>query len=220
MDDGRRDAQCRKDLLLQVARRKADGAGVLAGVAAEHFLVEHVLVNDEADPVGFVVHQAQHGHAARMEVQELLHGRLVGEGQAAAADLGRELLRFEGLVAGHHQQVKLRPLPIAEEEVFADVDAQDRVHLRADLHRRGGTVRMVGAVIFDAQLVQKGIGSFLSVAPAGHVRRRAVQKFHGGVLSFISFFSALAVRTGISLRSNTEYRLPCGLRRGRSHTSP
>lgn len=55
------------------------------------------------------------------------------------------------------------------------MNAKDRIHLGADLHRRGGPIRVVGAVILDAQFVQKSVGSDLSVAPAGHVRRRAVQ---------------------------------------------
>ena len=70
--------------------------------------------------------------------------------------LGGQVFCLEGLVSGHHQQIELRALPVAEEQVLAYFPAQDGLDQQAVLHGVGMVV--VHPVKGDGQGVQ-GVGN-------------------------------------------------------------
>lgn len=78
-----------------------------------------------------------------------------------------------------------------EREILSG-EAEDRVHLRADLHRRGRLLRVVRPVKGDAKPVQQRVGAQLSVIPPRRVRGGAVKKFQVVTPQFFSYVSAAA----------------------------
>ncbi len=160
----------------QVLGAQLDAAGVLAGVAAQVFAPQNLLVDDQAHPPLGVVHQAQHADAARVQVEELFHKSLPRKAETGHAQLGGEVLGLERLVPGHHQQIELGLLPVAEEQVFADEHLQHPVDVLADLHGGGGGV--VGAQVLDPQPVQQIVGAHLARLAAAAIRRPPVKNLH------------------------------------------
>ena len=65
------------DFFHQVCSAQAQGGGVDAGVAAEEFALQHILVDEQLHPILPVVHQAQHAEAAGGDVQKLLDRKSV-----------------------------------------------------------------------------------------------------------------------------------------------
>ena len=130
----------------------AHGGRVDAGMAAEVFGVQNVFVHDEADVVLCVVHEAHDADRARFDVEVLLHELGVREGQAGDAQLAGDLLRLELFVVLDHQQVELRLLAVAQEQVLADdCRRQELVDFRTDFHRRRGLG--VDTLVLDAEAV-------------------------------------------------------------------
>ena len=170
--------------------------------------------------MGLVINQAQDGDAAGVQVQQRRHLLLVPEGQAAHPQLTGELLGLEGLVPRHDQQIKARLLPVAEKEILADMDPQDGVHLRADLHGGGGGFRVVRPVELHPQPVQEFIGLDLSGAAPTHIRRRTMQQFHLCLQKYFvgSFYHAcgsLATRL-VRIRKG-KWAITCGRAEHRPH---
>ena len=115
-----------------------------------------------------------------MDVQQRLHAVAIGEGEARAPNLVGEILRPEDLLARHHQQIVLRLLPVAQEQVFADDRFQHAVDGVAILHRvRCGVIR---PLIGDAQAVEQVIDGDFAFKPPARVGGPALLKLHGGDL--------------------------------------
>lgn len=95
----------------------------------------------------------------------------IREGEPGTADLPGEGGCPEFFASGHHEQIKLGFLGIAEEKVFADFDPQPFANVMAIFNGGGGGV--VHAYIGDAQLVQKAISTHFPGKAAGRVRRPA-----------------------------------------------
>ena len=133
-------------------------------MAADILILQHILVNQQAHGMFMIVHQAHDADRARFDIQVLQHFLRAGKGQAGGVDLAGKLLRLELLVAGHHQKIEVRPLPVAEEQVLADDDAQDCVDLVAGFH----VVRtvVVRPLICDPQPVQEVVGADLPREPS------------------------------------------------------
>ena len=141
--------------------RRSDGEGgrVDAGVAADGFRGGDGAVDDELDGVVRVVHEAEDADGAGGDIEIFLHIRRVGEGQARHAELLRQVPGLEDLLPFQHEQVKLRLLPVAEEEVFADLLAEHLLDGLAGLDGVG--VVMIDAEIGDAEAAQQVIAALL-----------------------------------------------------------
>ena len=137
-----------ENLLQQVPGGDAQAGGVDAGVTAEIFALQNVLVHEKLYLIVMVVHQAQHTDGAGGDVQVLLHILRRGEGQPGGADLLAEDAGLEYLAAGEHQQVEGGALAVAQEQVFADGGVQHLVDGGAGLHGHGGVV--VDALVGNA----------------------------------------------------------------------
>ena len=83
MDDSGRDIQCRKDLLSQIPCPEPDRARILAGMASEHLILKHILIDGKLYPVLLVVHESKYRYAPGRDIQELLHLLFISEGKAA-----------------------------------------------------------------------------------------------------------------------------------------
>jgi hypothetical protein len=60
---------------------------------------------------------------------------------------------YEGLVTGHDEQIKAGLLPVAEEQILADVYIQNGIYFSTYLHGCRGLIRMIGAVKCHTQPV-------------------------------------------------------------------
>ena len=99
-----------------------------------------------------------------MTVQKRFHLLIRSKAQPGAAQLTGKVLRLEGLVRRHEEQIKVGLLPVAEKQVFADGRAEDSFDLAADLH---GICRvMVHSCKHGALGFQRVIDGFLCVAAA------------------------------------------------------
>lgn len=124
-----------QDTTGQIGGFDAQRGRVAAGVAAEIFVRERIAVDHQTDVLFRIVEQPEHGHRAGRYAQEFLHAFRVCERQARAAQLRGQLLGAELLAAGHEQQGKLRFLPVAKEQVFADFNAEQLFDFAAGLDR-------------------------------------------------------------------------------------
>ena len=111
-----------------------------------------------------VVHQAHDADRTGFDIQVLQHFLRTGEGQPGGMNLGGQLLSLEFLVPGHHQQIEVRPLPVAEEQGLADDDPQDYVDLVAGFHIVCPLV--IRPLVRNPQPVQKVIGADLPRKPS------------------------------------------------------
>ncbi len=109
-------------------------------------------------------------------VQKLFHELRLCEGQPGGADLGGQILGFEGLVSGHEQQIEVSFLPVAQHEIFADGGLQNFVHGGAGLHGHGGLV--IDALIGDTETVQQVIDPYLLGESGAAVLRTTLYQFH------------------------------------------
>lgn len=141
-----------------------------AGMAA-HVLVffHNGLIDQQADAAVFVIHQPKDADGAGCDIQKLLHIFGIGEGKAGAADLFGQYGGFEFFGAGHHEQVKIGFLGIAQEQILADLDAEQFIYVMAVLDGRRRV--MVEPLIGDAKLIQQIIGADLLGQTAGGVGR-------------------------------------------------
>ena len=120
-----------------------------------------------------IVHEPHDADRPRLNIQELQHLLRSREGKTGGIDLLRDLLRLERLVPRHHQQIEIRFLPVAEEQVFADHDAQDLVDLKTEFH--GISRLMVRPLVRDPQTVQPVVDPHFPRETARHVRRTSVK---------------------------------------------
>lgn len=150
----------------QVLPAEPEGGGGDAWVAADKFILHQLPVYDQRDMAVCVKEQLQSGYRAGNGLQIVPHVAAVGKGQPGAAQLGGEKFGLEGLVAGHHQQVEIGLLPVAQKQVLADVSAQHLFHLMAELDGVG--VVVVHPDIGDFQLLQPVVdGQLLGDAAVG-----------------------------------------------------
>lgn len=82
-------------------------------MAAKAVRLGNGLVQDELDPVLLVVHQRQDGGGTGRHAQVLLHILRRCKGQTGGADLLGQILRAEGLVSLHEEQIEVRLLAVA-----------------------------------------------------------------------------------------------------------
>ena len=85
-----------------------------------------------------------------------------------------EFLCLEGLVPRHHQQVEVRFLPVAKEQILADRGTQAVIYDHAVLHGVGPQKGMVGAPVLQPQRVQQIIGADLFFKPTRTIGRAAL----------------------------------------------
>ena len=156
------------DFLNEILGGEPEGAGVDAGMAAKEGSVQHILIDQQTNPVLFVVHQTQDTEAARGDVQKLLHEFRSGEGQPGGSNLLGQLAGFENLIAGDQQQVKVGTLAVAQQQIFAGVRAQGLVNIGAGLHGHGSFV--IDPVVPDAQSIQKIVAPDFFFQSIGLVR--------------------------------------------------
>ena len=100
-----------------------------------------------------------------------LHIRRVGERRARHAELLRQVLGLEDLLPFQHEQVELCLLPVAEEEVFADLLAEHLLDGLAGLDGVG--VVMIDAEIGDAEAAQQVVAALLLRQAGSAVGRAA-----------------------------------------------
>ena len=97
-----------------------------------------------------------------------------------------EIFGEEGLVGSHAQQVKLRFLPVAEEEIFAHLDTEKPVYLLTSLHSFCRIV--IGAAVGYLKLIKKIVSRRL--ARRAHVGRTSFpERYIHTVTSFLSSFA-------------------------------
>ena len=106
-----------------------------------------------------VVHQAQDADGAGGDVQQLQHLLGRGKGQPGGADLLGEELGLEGLLAGHDQQVHLGLLAVGQQQVLADLAAQQALHFFTGFNGIG--MVMIHPPVFETQGVQQVIAALL-----------------------------------------------------------
>ena len=128
-------------------------------MAADHARLRDGLVDDELNMVLRIVHQPQHADRAGRDVEIALHICRIRERQPRHAKLLGKVFRLEDLLPFQHEQVELRLLPVAEEEVFADLLAEHLLDGLAGLDGVG--VVMVDAEIGDAEAVKQVIAALL-----------------------------------------------------------
>ena len=129
-----------------------EGGGGDARMAADEFAGHQVPVDDQLDTAFRIEQQLQGGDGAGSGLEAVPHMVLAGEGQPGAAQLGGEEFGLEGLVPWRHQQVEVRLLLVAQEQVFTDLGAQHLLHLVADLNGVG--VVVLHPDVGDIQLLQ------------------------------------------------------------------
>ncbi len=102
---------------------------------------------------------------------------------SGAAKLRREepislerTLVLKCLSPGQHQQIKLRTLPVAQQQILADHRVQHPVDLLAGLHGHGRLV--IDATVVDSQAVQQIVAADFLLKPSGAVRGTSVYQFH------------------------------------------
>ena len=144
-------------------------------MATDEFVGQQIPVNDQLDLMLGVKEQLQSGYGAGNGLKEVSHMAVIGEGQPGAPQLGGQEFGFKGLVARHHQQIELRLLAVAEKQIFADLRAQDRLYLLAELNG-------VGVVMVNPD---KGNGQLLQPVIDGKFLGDAVVSGAGGIAVFI-----------------------------------
>ena len=103
-----------KDNLHQILGEDTQTGGVDAGMHANILALQNIRIHEKLYMVIFVIHQTQYTDRAGGDVQIFLHIAAVCKGQPGRADLPGKLLGLKGLVAGHHQQIKVSALPVAQ----------------------------------------------------------------------------------------------------------
>ena len=158
-----------QEFIYQVLGPDLQAAGAYAGVAADVLIPQHILVDQEGDLLVFVIHQPHDADGARLNIEIFEHGILPGKGEAGGVDLGGELLCLELFVSRHHEQVEIRLLPVAEEEILAHQDTENGIDLVTGLHVVGAL--MIRPLIVDLQGIQKIIGTYFTGKAAGQILR-------------------------------------------------
>ena len=92
---------------------------------------QDIFVNDKADMVFRIIHQAEDADRTRGDIEILLHMCGIGKGKTGTSHFLGKYCGAEFLVTGHHQKVKAGFLGIAEKQVLADADVQKPFHLMA-----------------------------------------------------------------------------------------
>ena len=147
------------DLVQHVVRLDGERRRVDARMAADHARLRDGLVDDELNMVLRIVHQPQHADRAGRDVEIALHICRIRERQPRHAKLLGKVFRLEVLLPFQHQQVKLRLLPVAEEEILADLLAEHGLDGLACLDRVRKVV--VDARIRNAQPIKQVIAALL-----------------------------------------------------------
>ena len=145
-------------------------------MAADVLPFQHVLVHEKLYMVLPVVHQPQDADGAGGDVQKLLHILRRGKAQAGGADLLGENTGLKMFVPGEHQQIKVRTLPVAQQQILADHRVQHPVDLLAGLH--GHSRLVIDAPIVDSQAVQQIVAANFLLKPSGAVGGTSVYQFH------------------------------------------
>ena len=148
-------AHRRQKAVQEVGPGQLEGGGGKAGMTADEVPLHQLPVYHQLHLPLPVVHQLKGAGRPGGGPQQLHHMLRCGEGQPGAAQLGGDVLGFEGLVPRHHQQVEVGLLPVGEQQVLADGSAQHLFHRLAVLHGVG--IFMVTPLVGDAQLIQKGV---------------------------------------------------------------
>ena len=92
----------RQDPVHQIIGTKPQAGGVDAGVAAEVFTLQHILINKQLHLLFPVVHQPQNADGAGGDVQQPLHMLRAGKGKAGGADLLAQCAGLKLLITGDH----------------------------------------------------------------------------------------------------------------------
>ena len=163
---------------------------------------QHVLVHEKLHTVLPVIHQPQNADGAGGDVQKFLHILRRGKAQAGGTDLLGEDAGFEMLVPRQHQQIKLRTLPVAQQQIFADHRVQHPVDLLAGFH--GHSRLVVDAPEVDSQTVQQIVAANFLLKPSGAVRGTSVYQFHSH-FSFLSCQKATALAAATFRESTPWY---------------
>ena len=171
-------------------------------MAADVLPFQHVLVHEKLHMVLPVVHQPQNADGAGGDVQKLLHILRRGKAQAGGTDLLGEDAGFEMLVPGQHQQIKLRTLPVAQQQIFADHRIQHPVDLLAGLH--GHSRLVIDALVVDSQTVQQIVAADFLLKPSGTVGGTSVYQFHS-YRPFLSCQKATALAAATFRESTSWY---------------
>ena len=106
------------------------------------------------------------------------------------------------LVPRQHQQIKVRTLPVAQQQIFADHRIQHPVDLLAGFHSHGGLV--VDALVVDSQTVQQIVAANFLLKPSSTVGGTSVYQFHSH-FSFLSCQKATALAAATFRESTPWY---------------
>ena len=177
----------RDDPLCKILHGKTYCGSVDTRMEADILSYQNIPVDDEPYPVFPVIGKTQDTQRTRCDIQKGLHKFGVCKGQPGRTDkLGKHAC-FEGLIAGDQQKVKVRLLPVAEEQVLADLGAQSSVNIFAVLHGVSGGV--LHTLIGDAQLIQQSIGFQFNLGVVGGGGRGIDFRYLPNRYSFSSSFS-------------------------------
>lgn len=179
----------RKKFFENVGGTDLQAGCVDAGMTAdERMVVDYIFVNQKPHPVLSIVHQTEDTDRSRCDIQKLFHIFRSGEGKSGAADLSGKSGSFEFFVAGHHKQVKVGLLRIAEKQIFADFNIETLVYIVAGFNRRSGIV--IQTPEWNSELIQKIIGTDFFGKAAGLICRAA------GIQGRIQIKVRICIHTG------------------------
>ena len=147
-----------QNLLHQIRRAEAETAGVQTGMTAEVLILQQIPVNQQADAPVPIIYQTEDADRSRFQAQVFFQMSGIGKAQTGAPDLFGKQLRLEGFLPRHDQQIEIRLLSVAEEQVFADFTAEKAFNLLAVLN--GVRVFVVNPEKRNIQFLQQIITTF------------------------------------------------------------
>ena len=105
----------RNHFFLQILYGKLNAGGIDTRVATQFFALQHFFINTQFHTMIHIIHKSQYADRTGGNVQKFFHIFFSREGQSGYSQLSREIFCLKLLVSGHHQQIELCFLAIAQE---------------------------------------------------------------------------------------------------------
>jgi hypothetical protein len=141
-------------------------------MAAQVFVLKNILIDQKLNGMFFVIHKTHDTDSSRLYVKIFEHVLRISKRKPGRAYLSRQFLCLEFLVSGHHEQIELCLLTVAEKKILADHDTEYGIDLITGFHVIGALV--ISALIGNLQAVQIIIGSYFPGKTTCSVFRSAI----------------------------------------------